>query len=723
MENSKTKPIFKNSDTEKSKQVVKPLKSRDSYKGDHMTQAITVGRGINKFERPLRDKQINGYASQDLEYPFYPEPPQSEKIENSRRQSFVSNKGSIFSRKMSLHPEDAYDEPYEMERAMGPSQMPLSRLISPATSQRQSVPVIKEPGGKVPISLLTVGKIATMGHTTNIKMEEQKPFSGISFKMVAMAVKSFLTQQRIIMAGIAPKIYKHKFKMKFDWSKFKHFVQSTKALEKPSSSTRIFQMKAPAVVAAKQTVNQYMNHFQQMEDEYEDNEYDGYNMPHPPRGPKVQGRMQRRMSRSQENLPHADYNNLSPYHGHYNRRQSHMFTHQPRSFDGPSPDRIKRYPVLSGARNIERARDRTPGRNRRDYSTIQHNRDHSSSRYGRDTSRSRSFTQQEVDEFLYEQGMPNNYVEYDNADYQDDQGHRQYYNEEHTGRDDGYWEEEDESSDGFEPLPHLQQELPHGERYKMLPPEYFAQRGRDRHSPGRQGNRFYDSSPEEVERRSHRSRRSSHKFNDNSPEDGRRTHNRNQGDYYNNSPEDGRRSHRNQGDYYSSSPEDTRRGYYGNQSKHSSPDVTRRSGYSNRSEYNQPENRYTNRKEFLDPKYDSDEMLKKRSSSKDRYSHLDTERSKDRNKIYADEANLHDISPRGRKKKQTKFGKTKKKSDGPMTMKEYNKLQDDESDSDDTDKMDTDEVTTGLKCLDTYGSMFRNQLVLDAIAVEGWSMI
>jgi hypothetical protein len=58
-----------------------------------------------------------------------------------------------------------------------------------------------------------------------------------------------------------------------------------------------------------------------------------------------------------------------------------------------------------------------------------------------------------------------------------------------------------------------------------------------------------------------------------------------------------------------------------------------------------------------------------------------------------------------------------------MTMKEYNKLQGDESDSDDTDKMDTDEVTTGLKCLDTYGSMFRNQLVLDAIAVEGWSMI
>jgi hypothetical protein len=81
--------------------------------------------------------------------------------------------------------------------------------------------------------------------------------------------------------------------MKFDWSRFKHFVQSTKVLEKPASSTRIFQMKAPAVVAAKQTVNQYMNHFQQMEDEYEDNEYDGYNMPHPPRGPKVQGRMQR----------------------------------------------------------------------------------------------------------------------------------------------------------------------------------------------------------------------------------------------------------------------------------------------------------------------------------------------------------------------------------------------------------------------------------------------
>jgi hypothetical protein len=125
----------------------------------------------------------------------------------------------------------------------------------------------------------------------------------------------------------------------------------------------------------------------------------------------------------------------------------------------------------------------------------------------------------------------------------------------------------------------------------------------------------------------------------------------------------------------------------------------------------------------LDPKYDADEMLKKRSSSKNRYSHLDTERSRDGNTIYADEANLHDISPRGRKKKQTKFGKAKKKSDGPMTMKEYNKLQGDESDSDDTDKMDTDEVTTGLKCLDTYGSMFRNQLVLDAIAVEGWSMI
>jgi hypothetical protein len=78
--------------------------------------------------------------------------------------------------------------------------------------------------------------------------------------------------------------------------------------------------------------------------------------------------------------------------------------------------------------------------------------------------------------------MPNNYVEYDNADYQDDQGHQQYYNEEHTGRDDGYWEEEDESSDGFEPLPHWQQELPHGERYKMLPPEYFAQRGREHNS-------------------------------------------------------------------------------------------------------------------------------------------------------------------------------------------------------------------------------------------------
>jgi hypothetical protein len=51
---------------------------------------------------------------------------------------------------------------------------------------------------------------------------------------------------------------------------------------------------------------------------------------------------------------------------------------------------------------------------------------------------------------------------------QDDQGHQQYYNEEHTGRDDGYWEEEDESSDGFEPLPHWQQELPHGERYNFV---------------------------------------------------------------------------------------------------------------------------------------------------------------------------------------------------------------------------------------------------------------
>ncbi|CAG2248845.1 unnamed protein product [Mytilus edulis] len=535
--------------------LAKPLKSRDSKqdlyqvnRADYISRAMTVGRGVNNFEKAIKNQRVNSLASQ--EYPYQPEPPHSERTEISRRQSYASN---MVSRKSSLHPNDAFHEPYGMERALSPAQMPPSGFTDPM-SKRPSIPVINEPRKK-PLSLRMLGKLGTL-KSLDIKMEEHKPFSGITFKMVATAMTNFLTQQNFILSGLAPKIYKHKPKMKFDWAKFRHFVLSTKAFENPvNSATRVFQMKAPPVVAGKQIVNQYMRHFQEMADDNDNSEYEENNVRHPPNGPRGQFRRHRRMSRSQEDIPHPENRNLSPYQNQRYRHDSHVLSHQPRSFDGPSPDRIKRYPIMSGARNIERTRARTSGY---DTNTMRHRQDYSPSRHERDLSRPRSFTQQDFDQFLYEQGIHNNYEEYEDPDlyYHGNYGRPGRGRDDQPGRDDGYWDEDDESSEDFEPLPPRQQELPHGERYKMLPQENNTRRHRERHSPGRHGNIVYDSSPDEIERRTDRSRRSSHyMYSDRSPEAGQR------------------KSYRNHEGYYNASPEDDRKGYFG---KHSSPETSRR---------------------------------------------------------------------------------------------------------------------------------------------------
>ncbi|CAC5396477.1 unnamed protein product [Mytilus coruscus] len=634
--------ISKTPGMEPQQSSAKPLKSRDSKqdlhqvnRADYISRAMTFGKGVNKFEKSIKNQRMNSLASQ--EYPYQPEPPQSERTEMSRRQSYASN---IASRKSSLHPNDAFHEPYGMERALSPAQMPLSHHMDPM-SKRPSVPVINEPRKK-PISLRMLGKLGTL-KSLDIKMEEHKPFSGITFKMVATAMTSFLTQQNFILSGLAPKIYKHKPKMKFDWAKFRHFVQSTKAFENPvNSATRVFQMKAPAVVAGKQTNNQYMRHFE-MADDNDNSEYEENNVIHPPSGPREQFRRHRRMSRSQEDIPHPENRNLSPYPNQRYRQDGNALSRQPRSFDGPSPDRIKRYPIMSGARNIERTRARTP---RYDTDARRRKQDYSPSRHERDLSRPRSFTQQDFDRFLHEQGMHNNYAEYEdpNLYYHGNYGRPGHGRDDQPGRDDGYWDEDDESSEDFDPLPPWQQELPHGERYKMLPQGYNTRRTRERHSPGRHGNIVYDSSPDEIERRTDRSRRSSHyRFNDRSPEVGQR------------------KPYRNPEDYYNASPEDDRRGYFG---KHSSPETIRRDIVTNRSQDR-------SRREFLDPKYDADEMQNRRSSSKERSSRLDTERSKSKHKIYDEELSGRDISPKERKKK---YKHKKKKPDAPMTLKEYNKF-------------------------------------------------
>ncbi|VDI04855.1 Hypothetical predicted protein [Mytilus galloprovincialis] len=112
--------------------LAKPLKSRDSKqdlyqvnRADYISRAMTVGRGVNNFEKAIKNQRVNSLASQ--EYPYQPEPPHSERTEISRRQSYASN---MVSRKSSLHPNDAFHEPYGMERALSPAQMTPSGFNS-----------------------------------------------------------------------------------------------------------------------------------------------------------------------------------------------------------------------------------------------------------------------------------------------------------------------------------------------------------------------------------------------------------------------------------------------------------------------------------------------------------------------------------------------------------------------------------------------------------------
>lgn len=97
-------------------------------------------------------------------------------------------------------------------------------------------------------SIRSVGNIATL-RPKPVNLEVQKYKYPLSFKMVASAVKDFLTQQKIVMTAIAPGRIKKRFN--FDWARFRTWINVTKPFEKQKEE-KMYQLQAPASMPASQ---------------------------------------------------------------------------------------------------------------------------------------------------------------------------------------------------------------------------------------------------------------------------------------------------------------------------------------------------------------------------------------------------------------------------------------------------------------------------------------
>lgn len=87
-------------------------------------------------------------------------------------------------------------------------------------------------------------------HPKSINLEVQKYKYPLSFKMVATAIKNFLTQQKIVMTAIAPGRIKKRFT--FDWARFRTWVNVTKPFEKEKEAQKMYELQAPPTNSAPQ---------------------------------------------------------------------------------------------------------------------------------------------------------------------------------------------------------------------------------------------------------------------------------------------------------------------------------------------------------------------------------------------------------------------------------------------------------------------------------------
>ena len=96
------------------------------------------------------------------------------------------------------------------------------------------------------LSFQMFGRMAALGSSNQpvYDLGTQKTKTHLTFKLVATAMRQFILQQNILSRGIARGFYVKKYN--FDWRNFKTYLQKTKALEKPQSATKIYELSAPA---------------------------------------------------------------------------------------------------------------------------------------------------------------------------------------------------------------------------------------------------------------------------------------------------------------------------------------------------------------------------------------------------------------------------------------------------------------------------------------------